>query len=114
MSPAAREPSTLAIGLAGALALAVAMGIGRFAFTPLLPLMQREGLLGGGAGAALAAVNYAGYLLGALSAARLATHARRLVLGSLLGTAAVTAAAGVLHGLTAWLLLRAHAPLRRG
>ena len=106
MSPAAREPSTLAIGLAGALALAVAMGIGRFAFTPLLPLMQREGLLGSGAGAALAAVNYAGYLLGALSAARLATHARRLVLGSLLGTAAVTAAAGVLHGLTAWLLLR--------
>jgi predicted MFS family arabinose efflux permease len=106
MSPAAREPSTLAIGLAGALALAVAMGIGRFAFTPLLPLMQREGLLGSGGGAALAAINYAGYLLGALSAARLATHPRRLVLGSLLATAAVTAAAGVLHGLTAWLLLR--------
>jgi predicted MFS family arabinose efflux permease len=106
MSPAAREPSTLAIGLAGALALAVAMGIGRFAFTPLLPLMQREGLLGSGGGAALAAINYAGYLLGALSAARLATQPRRLVLGSLLATAAVTAAAGVLHGLTAWLLLR--------
>lgn len=106
MSPAPREPSTLAIGLAGALALAVAMGIGRFAFTPLLPLMQREGLLGSGGGAALAAINYAGYLFGALSAARLATHPRRLVLGSLLATAAVTAAAGAVQGLAAWLLLR--------
>jgi MFS family permease len=106
MSPEPRESSTLAIGLAGALALAVAMGIGRFAFTPLLPLMQREGLLGSGGGAALAAANYAGYLLGALSAARLATHPRRLVLASLLATAAVTAAAGVLHGLPAWLVLR--------
>jgi predicted MFS family arabinose efflux permease len=103
---AAREPSTLAICLAGALALAVAMGIGRFAFTPLLPLMQREGLLGAGGGAALAAINYAGYLLGALSAARLAAHPRRLVLTSLLATAAVTAAAGVLQGMAAWLLLR--------
>ena len=101
-----REPSTLAICIAGALALAVAMGIGRFAFTPLLPLMQREGLLGSGGGAALAAMNYAGYLVGALSAARLAARPRRLVLASLLATAAVTAAAGVLHGLPAWLLLR--------
>ena len=106
MQAAPREPSTLAIGLAGALALAVAMGIGRFAFTPLLPLMQREGLLGSGGGAALAAVNYAGYLVGALSAARLAAWPRRLVLASLLATAAVTAAAGVLQGLAAWLLLR--------
>ena len=74
MNNTAREPSTLAIGLAGALALAVAMGVGRFAFTPLLPLIQREGLLDAGGGAALAAINYAGYLVGALTAARLATH----------------------------------------
>jgi len=101
-----REPSTVAICLAGALALAVAMGIGRFAFTPLLPLMQREGLLGTGGGAALAAVNYAGYLLGALSAAHLAAQPRRLVLASLLATAAVTAAAGLVHAMAAWVLLR--------
>ena len=29
----------------GILALAIAMGIGRFAFTPLLPLMLRDGTL---------------------------------------------------------------------
>ena len=94
---------------AAAIALAVAMGIGRFAFTPLLPLMQREGLLDSDGGAWLAAVNYAGYLLGALSAARLAAQPRRLVLACLCATAAVTAAAGLVHGLTGWLALRAAA-----
>lgn len=91
---------------AGALALAVAMGIGRFAFTPLLPLMLREGLLDADGGAWLAAVNYAGYLVGALSAAHLATRPRRLVLFSLAAIALVTAAAGLVHSLPAWLLLR--------
>ena len=94
------------VWLAGALALAVAMGVGRFAFTPLLPLMQREGLVGEAGGAALAAVNYAGYLLGALSAARLAARPRRLVLASLLATVLVTLAAGLVQSVAAWLLLR--------
>jgi hypothetical protein len=67
-APAA-SPALWPVCLAGALALAVAMGIGRFAFTPLLPLMQREGAIGDAQGAALAALNYAGYLLGALTAA---------------------------------------------
>jgi len=95
-----------AVCLAGALALAVAMGIGRFAFTPLLPLMQREGLLGEAGGAALAASNYLGYLLGALSAARLGAQPRRLVLAGLIATAAVTAAAGWVEGPAAWIALR--------
>ena len=47
------------------------MGVGRFAFTPLLPLMQREGLIDGTAGAWLASANYVGYFLGALTAAYL-------------------------------------------
>ena len=37
--------------VAGLLALAVAMGIGRFAVTPLLPLMLRDGTLSVGTGA---------------------------------------------------------------
>lgn len=92
--------------LAGALALAVAMGIGRFAFTPLLPLMQREHLVGDAEGAALAAINYAGYLVGALTAARLAARPRRMVLASLVATVLVTAAAGLVGQVSAWLLLR--------
>jgi predicted MFS family arabinose efflux permease len=53
---------------AGLLALAVAIGIGRFAFTPILPMMQDDfGLTIAQAGW-LASANYAGYLAGALSA----------------------------------------------
>ncbi|SIS22410.1 Uncharacterised MFS-type transporter YbfB [Williamsia sterculiae] len=44
--------------------LAAAMGIGRFVFTPLLPLMH--GALGAQDGALVATANYVGYLLGAL------------------------------------------------
>lgn len=57
-----------AVAAAGLAALAVGMGIGRFAFTPILPLMQAEGALTLAGGGALASANYAGYLAGALSA----------------------------------------------
>src|ERR1044071_9913117 len=43
----------------GLIALAVAMGIGRFAFTPLMPLMMRDGTLTAAVGAEWAAANYA-------------------------------------------------------
>src|SRR2546430_4559745 len=56
------------IALAGLASLAVAMGIGRFAFTPLLPMMQADSGLSLIAGGWLAAANYLGYLFGALSA----------------------------------------------
>jgi MFS family permease len=50
----------------GLLCLAVAMGIGRFAFTPLLPLMLQEGRIGLPQASGLATANYLGYGLGAL------------------------------------------------
>ncbi len=58
--------SALRIAIAGALSLAVAMGIGRFAFTPLMPMMLQEGLLDIAAASWLASANYLGYLVGAL------------------------------------------------
>ena len=100
------HPSTAAVCLAGALTLAVAMGLGRFAFTPLLPLMMRDGLLDASGGAGLAAVNYVGYLLGALSAARVAAHPLRLVRACLVGTAMLTAGVGLVNQPAVWLLLR--------
>ena len=51
---------------AGLAALAVSQGIGRFAMTPILPMMQEEGL-SLAQGRWLAAANYLGYLVGALS-----------------------------------------------
>lgn len=80
----------LPVWIAGLVALAVAMGIGRFAFTPLMPLMMRDGLIDASAGAELAAANYVGYLLGALSAVTLAGQPLRLMRAALVGVVLLT------------------------
>lgn len=85
----------------GVVALALAMGIGRFAFTPLLPLMLRDGDIGAATGAEWAALNYAGYLIGALTAARVAADLRRAQLLGLWGVVLTTLGVGALGG--AWL-----------
>lgn len=102
----ARPPSAAAVCATATIALAVAMGVGRFAFTPMLPLMVRDGLLGGDAGAWLAASNYLGYLLGAMVTSRLPVQPATLLGGSLVGIAALTAAMGMTHSLPVWMLLR--------
>jgi hypothetical protein len=86
------EPPACTVLLAGLVSLAVAMGIGRFAFTPMLPLMIGEGQLDVAAGGWVAAANYAGYLAGALTAPRLRWSAARLGTVALLLTALLTAA----------------------
>lgn len=58
--------SAAAIALAGAVSLAVAMGIGRFAFTPILPMMLADGVVDLPHASLLASANYLGYMLGAL------------------------------------------------
>lgn len=47
-------------------ALAIAMGIGRFAFTPILPMMLADGVIDLAAASWLASANYLGYLAGAV------------------------------------------------
>lgn len=56
-----------AIVCAGLVALAVAMGIGRFAFTPILPMMLAERSVDLAGASLLASANYLGYLVGALA-----------------------------------------------
>ncbi|MDP1649135.1 MAG: YbfB/YjiJ family MFS transporter [Rubrivivax sp.] len=63
------KKQSLAIAIAGLLSLAVAMGIGRFAFTPLLPMMLRDGVVDLAGASWLATANYLGYWLGALACA---------------------------------------------
>jgi MFS family permease len=103
---APRTAPDFAIGAAGLLSLAVAMGIGRFAFTPMLPLMIRGGALDVAGGSWLAAANYVGYFAGALLAARLGWPARRLALAALVAIAFCTAAMAVPAGAAAWIALR--------
>ncbi len=54
------------IALAGLVSLAVAMGLGRFAFTPLLPMMLHDGVVDLPTASWLASANYLGYMLGAV------------------------------------------------
>jgi predicted MFS family arabinose efflux permease len=59
-------PQPHQVALAGLVSLAVAMGIGRFAFTPLLPMMLADGVVDLPTASWLASANYLGYLIGAL------------------------------------------------
>src|SRR5438552_17223536 len=100
------------VALAGLAALAVAMGIGRFAFTPLLPMMQADSGLSLIAGGWLASANYLGYLFGALSAGFFRRSGRVIRLG-LLVIAGTTLAMGITHQPAAWAALRLAAGMAR-
>jgi len=95
--------------LAGLAALAVAMGIGRFAFTPILPMMLQDAGLSVVARGWLASANYLGYFAGAVWAGM--GHAARVqgALAIRAGLAAIalsTLAMAFDAGLAAWALLR--------
>lgn len=108
VSSVADRPALLRPVLGGVLALAAAMGVGRFAFTPLLPAMQRAAHLDPAQAGLLAAANYAGYLVGALLiAVAVPVAARRSVLaGSLLAVAATTALMAATMSVPAWAAIR--------
>ena len=61
----------IGVALAGLAGLALAIGIGRFAYTAILPMMQADKGLSLADGSLLALVNLVGYLIGGLTAARL-------------------------------------------
>lgn len=79
------ERSVLYLLVGGMLGLIVAMGIGRFAFTPILPLMQRDLAMSNTLAGWLAGLNYLGYLVGAVLCSAVPRLLRsRLVTGSAL------------------------------
>ena len=99
-------PSAWATALTGLTALAIAIGIGRFAFTPLLPLMQDDAGLSMAAGGWLASANYFGYLIGALTAVRLNIRHERMIRIGLALIVVTTLAMGMTNSFSAWIAMR--------
>jgi predicted MFS family arabinose efflux permease len=97
---------TFRIVLVGSSSLALAMGIGRFAFTPLLPLMRDDGLVSIGQGGLLASIHFLGYWLGAMFAARLSRSPNATLRFSLIAIGVSTLGMGLSDDLYIWSALR--------
>lgn len=87
MTGSAPSPARLAAG--GMLSMAAAFGIGRFVYTPILPVMIADAALTPASAGIVAAANFLGYLLGALAGASAAMqrNPRLFFLGGLLAGA---------------------------
>ncbi|GIX10083.1 YbfB/YjiJ family MFS transporter [Elioraea sp.] len=110
MSSASRHRSeSLAPALAGLGALFVGLGLGRFAYTPLLPALVTAGWFTPGEAAGLGAANLIAYLAGAAVARPLgrAIPLPPLMRGAMLATAASLAACGLRPGIATFHVLRA-------
>jgi predicted MFS family arabinose efflux permease len=100
------RPRALAIG--GLLSLAAAVGIGRFIYTPILPLMVEDLRMTTGTAGLLASANFAGYLIGALLAATrvVSRSRRRWLLAGLTVSGLTTGAMAAPSSPAAFLILR--------
>ena len=90
----------------GLIGLAVAMGIGRFAFTPLLPLMQQDAGLTLVQGGWLATANYVGYLVGAVICISAPPAPARAIKWGLTSIAVFTLGMALTNDFWLWLALR--------
>lgn len=98
---------------AGILSLVLMLGIARFAYTSLLPLMQQQAGLGVSEAGWLATINYVGYFLGAVGASLISdlTVKDRLYRIGLITAVVTTAGMGLTENLWLWALLRFFAGL---
>lgn len=98
MNPATRATA------AGMASLALGMGIGRFAYTPLLPALIVDAGLSIEAAGDIASANFAGYLVGAIAATRVPPAWRKSAFAAAIAASILTTL------LMAWL----HAPAALG
>ena len=101
-----RHVSVNVAAVVGLASLAAAMGIGRFAFTPIFPMMQEALGVTLAEGAWLATANYVGYLIGACASFVLTPKAGVSARWGLVAVALSTLAMAITSFLWLWLLLR--------
>ena len=96
------KSSPLVIAFTGSLGLVLAMGIGRFAYTPVLPVMLGDDLLDIGTAGAIASIHFIGYAMGAFAGAYVIAAPRAMLTGSLAVIAVSTLAMGVTDNHAVW------------
>lgn len=92
--------------LGGVLLMIVAMGISRFAFTPILPFMRVDEGLTFETGGYLASSNYIGYFIGALGAGFIYRNKKNFLLFNVLLNVFSIITMGLTHSLWLWIILR--------
>lgn len=102
------DPTLLSTAVAGAAAMASAMGFGRFVFTPILPGMIADVPLSSSEAGLVAAGNFAGYLAGAVLAAFgwAAGRERLIALAALLASSLALAAMGMTSSVALFVIIR--------
>lgn len=102
------QAQRLRVLFAGIFSQILCIGIARFSYTPLLPVMQDQTWIGDAEGGWMAAINYAGYMSGALLAASLSDLQvkDRLYRIGLLLAVATTAGMALTESIWLWSLLR--------
>ncbi|AFL53279.1 putative MFS family arabinose efflux permease [Sinorhizobium fredii] len=100
--------SLAATAIAGAVAMAVAMGFGRFSYTPILPAMMADAGLSPADAGLIASANFVGYLAGAVLAAYgwAHGHERRIGLAALFATTLLLAAMGLTSSVLVYCIIR--------
>nr|WP_083541528.1 MFS transporter [Sinorhizobium americanum] len=100
--------SLAATAIAGAIAMAVAMGCGRFSYTPILPAMMADAGLSPADAGLIASANFVGYLAGAVLAAYgwAHGHERRIGLAALAATTLLLAAMGLTSSVLVYSAIR--------
>lgn len=106
--PTASTAAAARVMAAGVASMVLTLGLARFLYTPLLPLMQSQAHLSVAGGGWLATINYAGYMTGTLLAASVGDLAakfrlyRALLIVALIGTAGM----GLTNSMIVWAILR--------
>ncbi|MDR0189460.1 YbfB/YjiJ family MFS transporter [Pseudomonas yamanorum] len=106
ISSANKITSPWAIAIAGLVSLSLAMSLGRFVFTPLLPMMLRDGAVTLDQGGTLATMNYFGYFVGAMLCFWIRAEPARIIRAALAFTVLLTIGMVIPGGAVWWAVWR--------